>query len=502
VLLACLFGDAGALRAQIAASEGPPGRPVAAASVSGLVYDSVAGRPLVRAVVQLLAEPAGEGALGGGGDGAARRVYTATTDTKGYYELREVPAGRYLATFFHPALDALGLVAVLHRIQVTSGLATQLDFAVPAPSTVWAATCPATSPADSTGKLVGPVRTAATRRPVAGAQVSVDWMELVLTTDTRAIRREPRRVVATADSAGLYVICGLPSDGRVGVRATTSAGAASGELALAVPARGLQESDLTVSRANTQVVLAADSAGLDSGTVLVRGTARLAGTVRSETGRPIGDVALLLLGTGVRGHTDQAGQFVLTNLPAGTYMLETRRLGLAPERVAVDLASGRTAHVAVTARAAVVLEAQTIYGKRRTNRAMERLAGFLKRKRLGFGHFLTREDIQRRQPFETTDLFQAMLGVKVQRSGFTSKIIMRMLGGQWCAPLLFVDGFRVPWSGDNILNDYIVPDDIAAVEVYPDVGVAPAQYGDPRGKCGSIVIWSRYAFPEVQRTAP
>jgi hypothetical protein len=149
----------------------------------------------------------------------------------------------------------------------------------------------------------------------------------------------------------------------------------------------------------------------------------------------------------------------------------------------------------------VVLSATTIYGKAHASRAMERLAGFLHRKRVEWGHFITREDIERRQPFNTTDLFQAMLGVRIIRSGFDYSIMMQGIGGYWCTPKVFLDGFSFPLNGGggtgNVLDSFIVPEDLAAVEVYPRNMLTPAQFRDVND-CGSIVLWSRYAFPYVK----
>src|SRR5215211_4594688 len=74
------------------------------------------------------------------------------------------------------------------------------------------------------------------------------------------------------------------------------------------------------------------------------------------------------------------------------------------------------------------------------------------RKRNGFGTFLTEEDIERRRPFQTSDLF------------------------------IMIDGM----SGQDI--NLIHPSSIGAMEIYRAGQPAPVQYD--RG-CGVIVIWSR-----------
>jgi hypothetical protein len=538
VLLLLLAGDHPALVAQTTTQAAVPTQQ-RTGSVTGTVYDSVAGAPLARAVVQLLAvQPATDS--GGSPRSAPQPVYTATTDSSGHYEMPRVAPGNYHATFFHPAVDALGLVPVLYLLQVQAGRVTHAELAVPSPASIWAATCPVVGVRDSTGLLVGHVRDAETGEPIAGGTVTVGWNELVFV-PPHGVHLVHQQTKGTTNAAGLYAICGLPTDGDVGAQATHGA-ARSGTVAVAIPRRGVLETDLSISSATSQVVLKADSAGLDSGTVLLKGTATLAGTVRSETGQPMAGVELRLLGTGVRGRTDRNGAFRLTNLPAGSYMLETRRLGLAPARVAVALVSHRTTQTTVRVGEAAVLSKVTVYGKRNANRQMKRLSEFLQRKRVGWGTFLTRADIDRRQPFETTDLFHGIPNMKmVSGDGYKKQIFMR--GGMaFCQPDVYVDGIAVfrtlgasggvttgdtqarsiqaPSLANGIgapsvdssmntalgametageIDEYITPKDIAAVEVYPNQMATPAQFRSHN--CGSIVIWSRYAFPEQQAKA-
>src|SRR5689334_16368869 len=78
----------------------------AGVTVTGVVFDSVAQTPLSGAVIQMGAEA---------GD---KKVHTATTDSTGAYRIDGVPSGSYLITFFHPALDALGLQPLVRRVAV------------------------------------------------------------------------------------------------------------------------------------------------------------------------------------------------------------------------------------------------------------------------------------------------------------------------------------------------------------------------------------------------
>jgi hypothetical protein len=59
-------------------------------------------------------------------------------------------------------------------------------------------------------------------------------------------------------------------------------------------------------------------------------------------------------------------------------------------------------------------------------------------------------------------------------------------------------------SGGWVIDDFLPLEQVAAMEVYPRSSYAPAQYSDPAGGCGSIVLWSKLRFGgvELRREAP
>ena len=96
-----------------------PGAPAAGrAGLSGVVFDSMAGRPLVGATVQIT------GAAGA----VVGRMASAVTDTAGRYTVSDLAPGRYVAGFFHDALDTLGLVGEPRAVDLREAGAT-LDLA-------------------------------------------------------------------------------------------------------------------------------------------------------------------------------------------------------------------------------------------------------------------------------------------------------------------------------------------------------------------------------------
>ena len=80
-----------------------------AARVTGVVYDSMAMRPLSGAVVQLALVIS---------SGTIDAVRSLVTDSLGRYDFAGIPPGTYLLGFQHVAVDSLGLRGPLQRVDV------------------------------------------------------------------------------------------------------------------------------------------------------------------------------------------------------------------------------------------------------------------------------------------------------------------------------------------------------------------------------------------------
>lgn len=150
--------------------------------------------------------------------------------------------------------------------------------------------------------------------------------------------------------------------------------------------------------------------------------------------------------------------------------------------------------------------------------------GFFERQRSDFGYFLTREDIERRQPRRLTDVLGALPGTRpvFSSSGGSQAGLdvrgSRLSQGGPCHPRVFVDGLVVirgdarprgetlpgeqatEVQGDRAvrseisLNDVVMPDDVQAIEVYRSAAQVPVRFGGASmfTQCGVIVIWTRH----------
>ncbi len=151
--------------------------------------------------------------------------------------------------------------------------------------------------------------------------------------------------------------------------------------------------------------------------------------------------------------------------------------------------------------------------------------GFFERQKADFGHFITRDEIERRAPARMTDLLSSVPGVRLvpSSSGLTRSSLSfrgsRLSMGGACHPRVFVDGLIVILGDARVrgtdiygfpeqpteveadpaerpeiaLDDVVIPEDVAAVEVYRRGAEVPARFGgtSTSTQCGVIAIWTR-----------
>ena len=103
----------------------------------GIVFDSLAMRPLTGALVQFVVadDPA--------------QVRTATTDTRGAVAFDDVRRGAYLIGFLHPRLDSLALSPPLLRVDVRAPGALHASLGVPSSATLLTRLCGASALRDA-----------------------------------------------------------------------------------------------------------------------------------------------------------------------------------------------------------------------------------------------------------------------------------------------------------------------------------------------------------------
>lgn len=450
-----------ALLAQRAVAQQP-------ARIEGVLTDSAHNKPLADATVIITRiEPA-----------QPEFVRTPVSDKDGRYHLDSLAAGRYSVWFSHPTLDSLDLPVVAREIVIAAGDRARMDFAIPSGATLRRAACPGLQLAPGTGAVIGTVTDADTDRPLVGATVVVNWKDIAIDRNTLRTTMTERTGSVRVDSTGIYRLCGVPTGSSllIQVQANGRAGTALGtEVSDSV---GFRRFDVSYSAKGSRALASATPSADTTEAEPLTGTAALTGTVRSSTGVPLADVVVRVEDAAGSARTDSLGRFRLNGLPAGSQVVEARRIGFFIGRKPVGLRSGRTADVQLSIDRIVSLDSIRIVAQR------SRYREFDQHKRSANGRYFTEDQIADRHAFETSELFRMIPGFRVVGSGFDAKVVStRGAGrGRACVPNIVIDNFQ-----NQDLN-LIRPSDIGAMEVYNDAAGGPP--GANRG-CGVIVIWTK-----------
>ncbi len=210
----------------------------------------------------------------------------------------------------------------------------------------------------------------------------------------------------------------------------------------------------------------------------------------ASSGAPIAGGTLRLLSedsTIASVVTDDAGAFLLDAGAGGTYQLHAERIGYRTAVTpAIELLAGDTLTVEYRlAVDAVALNPIRVVAYSRHPPGP--LGGFYERQRRNaFGSFITRTEIDRRHPVRTTDLLQALPGVRVVHSARAGGAVVLLRGS--CRPQVYLDGVPIGLAGMSI-DALVQPMDLEGIEVYRGPAETPVEFA--RSACGALVLWTR-----------
>jgi hypothetical protein len=225
--------------------------------------------------------------------------------------------------------------------------------------------------------------------------------------------------------------------------------------------------------------------------------------VDASTDRGIPNVEVRLENAGgpvARVVTDSTGRFVLRSTTgAGKYRLTTNHIAYAAAQGEVELGADEQAEVVLRlSTAATELAPLVIVARSRAPDAALERVGFYERKAGRFGVFLDRDEVERKRPFYTTDLFRGMSGVRVINAGIRGNDIrITRAEDPNCPPRVFIDnvivrrGGRASRADDPPLDMLIQPGDIQAVEVFRSATEIPTQYVANDVVCGVVLFWTK-----------
>ena len=440
--------------------------------ITGTVFDSlITNAPLAQATVIVV------------GTSMSR-----VTDARGRFQIDSAPVGRVQLTFFHPALDSVGMGAGTWGFDVAPDGESEVKLGTPSAQTLRGTLCPGLTDSSSTGLLLGRVRDVDRGEPITGARISTKWLEVLF--GPRGPSAETFEASAASLSSGAFALCAVPLDVPVFVRASIG-DQVSGPVEIFANSRPVVFQDLAISLSDSTARLSVDSA-LNAAPAEEQarppGTATLTGRVRDLNGRPVGGVRIALHGGGGVAVANRDGTFRLPNLPAGTQTFDARAIGFTPARRAVDLASNASTTVTWELdRRPARLPTVTVLGGSRLERN-----GFMARAREGRGSFLNAAQIERMGGATAMDILGRAPGLTLEYRNIGGRSVrvptMRNWGAR-CTPTVFVDGGLWIDGWDQVAN-FLMKVDVQAIEVYSSMLTIPPQF-DRHNGCGSVVIWTR-----------
>jgi len=440
--------------------------------IEGTITDSIHAGPLANAnVLAVRIEP--EPSVSSG----------ATTDARGRYLVDSLSTGRYMVEFASPLLDSLEITLPPREVRVVEGRATRADFALPSGQTLRLAACPGLALDKGTGAVVGRLSDADSDRPLAGAKIVVAWQDLSVDPTTMKPSIGERTGVVTSDSLGRYRLCGVPTGDWLVIQVQAE-GRSGSAIRLQVPdSAGVVVRHLSLSMSSARPIADSASTAAVADTAPpppLTGTASVSGVIRGVVGLPLSGAQIRVVGARGTTLSDDRGRFELHDLPAGTQVLEVRRIGYLLALQPVELRANRPVFQDVRLQRIVTLDSLRVLAQRSRYPEFER-----HRRQNGFGTFFTADELARRASIETSDLFRMMPGFRVSGYGLdatvtSSRGVTSMTGA--CLPNIVIDG--MPNQEINLIR----PGNIGAMEVYRAGQPGPVQYD--RG-CGAILIWSK-----------
>jgi hypothetical protein len=231
------------------------------------------------------------------------------------------------------------------------------------------------------------------------------------------------------------------------------------------------------------------------------GMGSIVGVVRDSAGHGIGIAQILIVGARSSNviESDSAGGYRISPIGAGSVRLAARHVGYEPETITVIVHSDAVARADFTLMAVgVIMPATVVEG----DRTRGKMGPFNRRMSRGVGSFVTRAEIEKRQPASISELLRTLPGVSISQrmAGEPQPVHMqRSVNSSMqatCVVHVYVDG--QPYPNGNI--DDFAPLTLEGVEVYRSASEIPADFRTRDATCGLIALWTR--DPEAARRKP
>jgi hypothetical protein len=216
-------------------------------------------------------------------------------------------------------------------------------------------------------------------------------------------------------------------------------------------------------------------------------TASISGRVVSSGGDPIAGARVFLLNLRKVQATDSVGRFRFAELRPGSYRLEASLIGFPPLSALVVVNAGDQKDIEFRTDSLGQL-LPTIFVEGEPQPDLIRVpTTFERRMAVGHGRFITRAEIERRNPHKIMDMLRFLPGVRSDCRGFVCQLRLNH-DTRGCAPAIFVDDQQTHIT----VLDNTPPSAIEGVEVYRGPSETPPELNNEAARCGgAIAIWTR-----------
>ena len=407
-------------------------------------------------------------------------------DSNGHFRLEGVIPGEYMLDAHTPSLDSIGAVSEA-SILVTSST-EPLAIRVPGASELATALCrddKIASAGSLTGLVLGDVRDPTSVGGPPRTKVSVEWTHTIVHADAPGgpeVQRLPHAYDTYTDAQGNFRLCGIPIGEDLTLRAATdSARSAPFQLTISKTSR--------FSRVELVLDHRLGPVAVFTGVVLA-----------DSTNQPLAGAEVVLPELGTYAVTNERGVFRLTDIPVGERQIQVRRVGYAPFEQRLNFAANEVVNKRVLLERVVMLDSV------RTTAVTSGIPSFDEHKRLGLGHFITSEQLEKREVSHLAEVLETIPSLQITRDGPTKAYATRSRGtisfndaggtrGHVCYATVYWDGHAVYSNVDTTqprfdLNSIPVGE-IQAIEYYAGPSETPAEYSGLNSTCGVLVIWTR-----------
>ena len=254
---------------------------------------------------------------------------------------------------------------------------------------------------------------------------------------------------------------------------------------------------------------------------------RISGRIRDPLQRPIAGAEVRVVGTTLSVVSSDSGFFRLIAPNTSPILVQIRRPGYRAQLLRINESWSGTILLEPGVYELPGIQVTARMAKPANYANTNKYDGFFRRQHIGFGEFVTREEIDRRSAQHTAQLLETRPGVRVDfrqgeiASGGQGTIVAFARCNEYPPKInVYVDGHKLqPRSvmdrgGDLAMQmmsggvspaeiqrrrevrgivgemlDRINPSDIELMEIYRGPSELPGEFHD--GNCGAIVIWTR-----------